>query len=350
MSFDKLQFLGWSNHFEQQLTKHEKLENSKNAIIFRIIAIHRGRIVGLGHNEETSLIAPEELEPVSQFLAVGDWVIAQPAYEHHRIIRILNPINRAERLSRNVVQKIAANLNHLWIVTSANDEFNLRRLHRYVSMAHKFNIEPVLILNKVDLCKDLDVYLDQIADLNVLLVHPISSLNAETYEQLERYFVKGNTIAIVGSSGVGKSTILNKVSTQNRPTSHIREFDSKGQHTTTHRELFFCKNGVAIIDTPGMRELQLVESDENQAVQTTFDDIAEFITQCKFNNCSHSAEPGCAINKALDEGYLEPEYYDNYLKLVSESEAQSQKEASNQANKQFFKAHFKKQKSTKKKR
>lgn len=323
MNFLKLQPLGWSNHFFQQLSMEEIETLNISTFLFRITAIHRTHIVGIGEIGEKTLMVPDELQPVSQNLAVGDWLIAELVYEHFKISRALEPINCLTRMSRDVKQLIASNLDYLWIVTSANDEFNPKRLQRYLSMAYEFDIEPVVILTKTDLCDDAHHYLDQISELNVNNVHSVNTADLSSYDQLESYFLMGNTIALVGSSGVGKSTLINAISDVNQLVRDIRDDDAKGKHTTTRRELFFCKNNVAIIDTPGMRGLELYEA--QTGVEQTFDDIVTLATQCKFNDCAHASEPGCAINKAINDGDLSQAYYDNYLKLLREDEFRKRK-------------------------
>ncbi|NRA87500.1 MAG: ribosome small subunit-dependent GTPase A [Rhizobiales bacterium] len=334
MNISKLNSLGWSSFFYDQLTPIEIAATNKSIFLFRIIAIHRSRVVAVGEAGEVSIIALEEFQPISQFIAVGDWVIGEAAYEHYRVVRLLKSKNRVERLSKGSMQLIAANLDFLWIVTSANDEFNIKRLQRYLAMSHKFNIEPVIILTKLDLCKNPSVYLEQIDKLNVKRVHCISKPDLKSYEQLDQYYVSGNSIALVGSSGVGKSTIINVISNSNLPTKNIRESDDKGQHTTTHRELFYCRNNVAIIDTPGMRELHLVDAEV--AVKKTFDDINTLISQCKFNDCSHSSEPGCAINKALKSGVITEKYYANYLKIMREDSFYKHQKTGSRAEKKIY--------------
>uniref|UniRef100_A0A2A4YXS0 Small ribosomal subunit biogenesis GTPase RsgA n=1 Tax=OCS116 cluster bacterium TaxID=2030921 RepID=A0A2A4YXS0_9PROT len=323
MNITKLQPLGWSNHFFQQLSMDEIETNNVSTFLFRVTAIHRTHIVGIGEFGTKQLIVPDDLQPVSQHLAVGDWLIAESAYEHFKIIRALPPKNRIERMSADVNQLIASNVDYLWIVTSANEEFNSKRLQRYLSMAYEFDVEPVIILTKTDLCEDIYEYLDQITALKVNNIHAVNMADLASYQQLDVYFQSGNTIAMVGSSGVGKSTLINMVSDVEQLTNDIREDDAKGKHTTTHRELFFCRNNVAIIDTPGMRGLELY--DAQAGLEQTFDDVIQLTTMCKFNDCAHESEPKCAINKAITDGVISQTHYDNYLKLLREDEFQKRK-------------------------
>lgn len=323
MNLTKLQPLGWSNYFFQQLSTDEIETINVSTFLFRITTIHRTHIVGVGELGEKQLMVPDDLQPVSQHLAVGDWLIAELAYEHFKIVRPLEPKNRIERLSGDVNQLIASNVDYLWIVTSANDEFKAKRLQRYLSMAYEFDVEPVIILTKTDLCDNVGHYLDQITALKVANIHTVNTVDFASYAQLDVYFQSGDTIAMVGSSGVGKSTLINMISDVEQATREIRDDDAKGKHTTTHRELFFCRNNVGIIDTPGMRSLEL--NDAQAGLDQTFDDVIQLATQCKFNDCGHQSEPKCAINKAIADGDITQIHYDNYLKLLREDEFQKRK-------------------------
>ena len=332
MNFTKLQSLGWSNFFLQQLD-FEQLDNPDIQVL-RISAIHRDVIKALGESDdadnvvEQTLLCPLEYRPVSQFIAVGDWVVAQKTNEHFKIVNILESQNRIERLSNQQRQLICANLDYLFIVTSANDEFNQKRLQRYLALAYEFDISPVVILSKIDECEDFYIYLDQIKNTNVDLVYAINSFDETTLKPLNDFLLPANSIAFVGSSGVGKSTLVNQLfgetlfdgimSDELKPmkTADIREDDKKGKHTTTHRELLINKSGVIFIDTPGMRELQLLNA--QQGIEFTFADIVDFAQSCKFKNCSHQNEKGCGITTALQSGELDLEHYNNYKKLLKE--------------------------------
>lgn len=345
MNFSKLQPLGWSNYFLQQLVQNTNaLLSIENINVCRITAIHRNRIEALAEEGPCELMCPAEFQPVSQYLAVGDWVVTECIHEHLRISHIIPAKNRIERLAGNHRQVIAANLDYLWIITSANDEFNHKRLQRYLALAYEFDIEPVVILTKTDLCNEneLDHYIDQIRQLNVQLIHPISIEEPDSLISLLDYFQDGNTIALLGSSGVGKSTLINTLIGTEQVTQAIRGDDDKGKHTTTHRQLFFIPSTtgqVAIIDTPGMRELQLLNAE--QGIQQTFADIVELSQACKFNDCSHDNEPGCAIQKALSSGDLTPDHLNNYLKLLKEDEFIKRRELGAYAEKEHERAFFK---------
>ncbi len=340
MSYSSLQKFGWSNAFLQQLSYDELCADDTVESIFRITAIHRNRVEAMGVNGESSLICPAQFQPVSQHLAVGDWVTAAMANEHVRLEKIFEPKNRVRRINNGLPQVIAANVDYLWIITSANEEFNVKRLERYLALAHEFDITPVVVLTKTDVCDDLDRYLDQLRGLGADNVHALSVNTPGSMEVLQTYMSEGTTIALVGSSGVGKSTLINAIFDTNLPTREIREADAHGKHTTTHRELYFCDNGVAIIDTPGMRELQLY--DNEQGIERTFRSVVELSHQCRYNNCSHDDEPGCAIQEAIAERIITQAHFDNYLKLVKEEESQKRRTVGAHAVKEHYRDYFKK--------
>lgn len=340
MTYSSLQKFGWSNFFFQQLSFDESGVEETLDRIFRITAIHRNRVEAMGTHGESSIICGTEFQPLSQHLAVGDWIMAEPANEHYRLQRIFEPKNRVRRISNGLPQVIAANLDYLWIVTSANDEFNVKRLERYLALAYEFDIIPVVILTKTDICDDLEHYLCQIDSLGADNVHSLSVNTPGSLDTLSAYMSEGNTIALMGSSGVGKSTLINAMFHTELATQEIREEDAHGKHTTTHRELFFCDNGVAIIDTPGIRELQLY--DAAQGIERLFHSIVELSEQCRYNNCTHADEPGCAIQAAIADQSMTQTHFDNYRKLLKEKASQKRRAEGAHAVKRYYRDYFKK--------
>ncbi len=204
------------------------------------------------------------------------------------------------------------------IVCSLNNDFNLSRIERYLAIAKEAEVEPVIVLTKADLCDDVDDKYDQVQKLNRMMsVYTVNALDTDDLIALHSYCKNGNTVAFLGSSGVGKLTLVNGLlGFEALKTGGVREDDSKGRHTTTHRTLKLMPLGGLLMDTPGMRELQL--SDCEQGVSETFSEIRELALQCRFGDCSHNTEPGCAIQKALTTDLLDERRFASYQKLMRE--------------------------------
>jgi ribosome biogenesis GTPase len=236
----------------------------------------------------------------------------------HEVLPRISIFSRKVTGKKLEEQIIATNINVLFIVQSLDAGFNLRRLERYLVMAHESGAKPVIVLNKADLCKDLPEKLAQVKQiLPDTPVVALSGLKETGLDQLEPFMQPGTTIAFTGSSGVGKSTIINKLSgTEIQETSAVREIDAKGRHTTTRRELIILSNGAILIDTPGMRELQLWNASEG--LEDTFADIAQLSSDCRFSDCTHTVEKSCAIIEAINREELTPERYNSYMKLQKE--------------------------------
>lgn len=217
-------------------------------------------------------------------------------------------------------QYMAANFDEVFIVTSCNHNYNLNRIARYISVVLQGNGIPVVILSKADLCENPAPMIEEVKALSdKVKVHAVSALTGAGLEELKPYLMPGRTIVLAGSSGVGKSTLLNVLSgEEHMKTSAIREADSKGRHTTTHRQLFTLPNGVTIIDMPGMRELGMC--DVKEGIEDTFSDIVELTSQCRFRDCAHRSEPGCAVKKALEDGSLSEKRWQLYRRLFDENE------------------------------
>ncbi|QRN95732.1 ribosome small subunit-dependent GTPase A [Archangium violaceum] len=259
----------------------------------------------------------ESVRPV-----VGDWVTFEPRLqEGTSLIQAVLP--RRTQLARKAAgrtdeeQVVAANVDVVFIVSALTRDLNPRRLERYLALAGDSGASPVLVLTKADLCEDVAATRENIATLAPgVPLHVVSSVTGEGLDVLWRYIGGNRTVALIGSSGVGKSTLINRLLGSTRQVvGEVRE-DDKGRHTTTHRELFLLPQGGLVIDTPGMRELGLMENEEG--VRTTFVDIEELAAGCRFSDCRHEKEPGCAVREAVREGKLAPERLESFHKLHQE--------------------------------
>ncbi len=246
-------------------------------------------------------------------------------------------LRRREAGKRPGAQILAANVDTLFIATSLNGDLNPRRLERYVSMARESGAEPVVLLTKSDLTGDPEEATARLAaELHVSVV-ALSSHAGTGLGALDRWFLPGRTVALVGSSGVGKSTLLNRLAGEELMlTQEIREDDSRGRHTTTHRELFLLESGALILDSPGMREFGIWEAEEG--VDETFADIAELALQCRFADCSHRFEPGCAVLAAVGAGHIDRERLKSYRRLAHELADQQSVTRRTEKARQFQKA------------
>lgn len=292
----------------------------------RIISQHHTLYrIRCGDNELSASVCGRfrhEAKNETDYPVVGDWVTVDRADDSGGEGQILSVLERRSLLTRTEPgprqhsQAIAANLDYLFICMSCNRDFNISRLERYISIAAGAGIKPVAVLTKSDLNDHPDRLSEQIhsahSDVPVLVC---SSCDRTGIEPVRRLLTGGVTVAFVGSSGAGKSTLINLLLGEEvMRTSAIRESDSRGRHTTTHRQLHLLPDGSAIIDTPGMRTLSLDES----SVSGTFDDIEQLVSQCRFGNCTHGNEPGCAVRSALESCELDERRWQNYCKLTRE--------------------------------
>jgi ribosome biogenesis GTPase len=265
--------------------------------------------------------------------AVGDWVAVQVSADGHRAqIHALVPrrsrFSRQAAGERQVEQIVAANIDTVFLVSGLDSNYNAKRIQRFFVAARDSGAQPVIILNKSDLCDDPDIVRKEIE----LLVPGIPVVITSTFTRkglkslAETYALPGRTLAFVGSSGAGKSTLINRLlkDAEAMPTGEVREKDAKGRHTTTRRELTLTPAGALVIDTPGMREFQLWDAKE--AVEDAYPDIVNLAAQCRFSRCTHLTEPGCAIRAALDAGTIAAERLDSYFKLKAEQAAKAPKQ------------------------
>jgi len=318
---------GLNARFEQEATLYNDL------FIARVTAQHRELYTVICEAGEISAsvsgkFAYHANDPTC-FPAVGDWVMIDRtdkqsgnAIIHHILRRKSALVRGAAGAGRGATgtqtagQMIAANIDTIFICMSLGADFNLRRIERYLMIAWDSMASPVIVLTKSDLCNDLQQKLDEIATVSMGVdVLVCSSVTEDGYEAIRAYVGHGKTIAFIGSSGVGKSTLINRLMGQEvLATKTVRVDDDKGRHTTTHRQLLLLPSGGIVIDTPGMRELQIHAGN----LSKTFEDVAELVLGCKFSDCSHLAETGCAVREAIECGVLSEERFESYQKLQRE--------------------------------
>ena len=315
--------LGWNAFFENQFNNYNKNE----FIPARVIVEHKQRYLLHTEKGEVSGEVTGKLlytsETNSELPKTGDWVVGV-LYEDENKLIIHDVLKRQTKLSRKTPDKktdeqiIAANIDIVFIVQSMDNNFNINRIERYLSAVTDSGAKPVVILNKIDLAENLEEKLEQLKNRNDDV--PILLMNAQTGEgvrELKKYLDEGITAVFTGSSGVGKTTIINSLLGDDfLKTQEISSSVFKGKHTTTNRELIILRDGGILIDTPGMREFQLW--DVSEGLDSTFNDIEDLIKKCKFKNCSHTVELGCAILLALEEGTLSTGRYKSYQKLKKE--------------------------------
>jgi ribosome biogenesis GTPase len=314
-----LSSLGWSGFFEDQLEPHEA-----GLAPHRIATVHRARLTAISQTGPVELILPVHSQTGD--FAVGDWVLADPQTQllHRRLIRKTVLERRTE--GSKTPQLAGANVDTLFIVTSCNADFNPARLERYLALANEAGTNPVILLTKADTVADARAYEQRTMALQrglaVMILNPRSK---DAAAALAPWCGVGQTVALVGSSGVGKSTLVNTLAgpTQElaQQTGGIREHDAKGRHTTTSRSLHAIAGGGWVIDTPGMRTLRV--SDAAFGIETLFAEITELAPLCRFSDCTHAHEPGCAVQEAVTAGALDPERLTRWRKLVEESSNQA---------------------------
>lgn len=320
--------LGWNAEWEKKFKEFKEKGYSVGRVLTENTHIYK---VATEHGELQAEVsgrirgkAEGRLGRRDEFPAVGDWAVLREYLNENKAI-VHGVLPRESQFTRKAagtgthVQIIAANLDYVFILTSLNNEFNLRRIERYLALAWESGANPVIVLTKADLCSNVE---DKVAEVEAIAfgvpVHVVSSIKQTGMKPIYRYLKKGITIGLLGSSGVGKSTLVNCLANQGvQQIKEIRSGDDRGRHTTTHRELFILSDGGMIIDTPGMRELQVWEVDDG--LNHLFEDIIELSSQCKFNDCLHRNEPGCEVRRAIKNGELDEERLDNYNKMEKEA-------------------------------
>ncbi len=302
--------LGWKPFFQQQMS----LQEGEDHIPARVMAHHRSIYRLISESGDLAL----EINPYLPKMTVGDWVLVD---KQQQFIKLLE---RHSLFSRKIVggksdrQLMAANVDTVFIVCSLNQDFNLNRVERYLGLTNEAGVDAIVVMTKLDCCDNPDDYIESLKVSNpMLLVEKLNALDAQSVEVLKPWCGIGQTIAFLGSSGVGKSTLVNTLMGDDiQATATIRSHDGKGRHTTTHRSLHLMPDGALLLDTPGMRELQLTDCE--QGVKDTFSEIHELAVNCQFSDCQHQSEPGCAVKAAIETGELEPRRLTNYLKIKDE--------------------------------
>lgn len=311
-----LHSLGWRPHFQAQLDP----EDSHNPA--RVVSVHRGRVEIIGEDRQAAIDLHGHSAALG--LTVGDWVILDD--DATRILRRLEPFALFQRRAAGVAaeaQAIAANVDTVFIVTSANRDFNVARLERYLAIAHEAGAFPLIVITKTDLVESPQEFVSDAQRLSAgVLVEALDARDADQVAVLRAWCEEGQTVALLGSSGVGKSTLINTLAGTEQLTLAVRDDDQRGRHTTTSRSMHPLTDGGWLIDTPGMRELQLF--DVGDALDDVFSDVAALAKMCRFADCSHDTEPGCAVQAAIADDNLEADRLQRYRKLQSEDRRNSQ--------------------------
>ncbi|MEO1016217.1 MAG: ribosome small subunit-dependent GTPase A [Pseudomonadota bacterium] len=321
--------LGWSPYFQSQLDL-EELETCRPV---RVLAVHRGMVEAAGEDGlERVLTASRDLNPTA-----GDWLLL--SREDSRPARVLERRSVFKRRAAGPgreIQLIAANIDTLFVVSSCNQDFNIARLERYLALAREAEVHPVVVLTKADECSDSDDYRHRAeAILPDLMVEVVDARDTASVQCLSLWCANGQTVALLGSSGVGKSTLTNTLTGETAIRTHAaRADDDRGRHTTTGRALHRLAAGGWLLDTPGMRELQLI--DVADGIDAVFEDIVALAHDCRFNDCSHEAEPGCAVQAAISDGALTPDRLKRYRKLASEERMNRESIAERRARQRSF--------------
>jgi ribosome biogenesis GTPase len=320
-----LEELGWNSFFQEYFESMKV----RGAVPGRIVSESRGSYQVNGqYGELTATIAGKmryQAEGKKTYPAVGDWVVIKRVVNEskatiHAVLPRKSKFSRKVAGERTEEQVVSANVDTVFIVSGLDGgrNFNLRRIERYLTLAWSSGATPVMVLNKVDLCPEVDVFVQKVEEIAPgISIHAVSAKEKIGLEALRNYLTTGHTIAFLGSSGVGKSALINALlGIEKQEVGQVREDDRMGRHTTTRRELILLPGGGMMIDTPGMREIQMWAGEND--LQGSFSDIEALAKRCRFNDCSHNAETGCAVREAINNGDLDPARLESYRKLQNE--------------------------------
>lgn len=323
--------LGWNSFFSRQFDRL----NGEGLSPGRVAQEHRNNYLILCEHGELKAELSGKMHhnavSRSDFPAVGDWVAVSVRPDEGRAT-IHAVLPRKSSFSRKAVlaggpkygdgkteeQVLAANVDMVFLVSGLDTEFNIRRIERYIAVAWDSGTTPVVVLNKADLCTDIEGCIEEVESVAFgIPIHPVSATRNQRLDVLREYLTSGHTVAFLGSSGVGKSTLINSLlGTERQKVSAVREYDGKGRHTTTSREMILLPGGGIVIDTPGLREIQMWGDEEG--LKKTFEDIEEYAGRCRFRDCRHEREPGCAIHQAIEKGVLDAGRFRSYVKMQKE--------------------------------
>jgi ribosome biogenesis GTPase len=296
--------LGWTDWFAQAFVEYE----SQGLSVGRVAVQHRG---------EVDVLAGEREVRARGVAAVGDWVVLDPHGSVHAILPRTSAFSRLSVSGRTEEQVVAANVDSVFLMQSFGQDLSTRRLERYLAAAWQSGAAPVVVLTKLDLAEAPAEDVARIEEVALgVPVHAVSAISGEGLAALDPYLGPGSTVALLGSSGVGKSTLVNRLLGADVLRTGALRDDGKGRHTTVNRELVSLPGGALVIDTPGMRELQLWADEE--ALETTFADVSALAAECGFADCAHETEPGCAVRAALASGELAAARYESFCALQRE--------------------------------